>query len=297
MRKGKGASDFQTLRISRGGGPGFLVSWNDSKSRTRCLFRFNDPGHISAFYQVVLMDGYRDLRLDPGDIVLDAGANIGVFTVIAAKSVGPRGFVIAVEPDIANTRQLVENCRINNLSNVAIIQQALWSTSGKHLAFEGEGLFGKLVSYDDPVKEGRRIVETVSADDIFDRLGLSRIDKVKMDVEGSELAILESSNDLYRARNIVLEIHREKSIDRVLRLLSSHGFALTRLVRGSEDFQTILRSSIRHPFLVARVETANQFRTLRRVVTKPFVSVGRRLPGELSTLASFTRSQVSKSST
>jgi len=68
-----------------------LVSWKDDKTGVRNLFRLDRPSHLSAFYQIVLMDSYGPLRLAPGEVVLDAGANIGVFTVVAARAVGLSG--------------------------------------------------------------------------------------------------------------------------------------------------------------------------------------------------------------
>jgi FkbM family methyltransferase len=265
-----------------------LVSWKDYRTQTNSLFHLIRPSHFGAFYQVALMDSYRSLQLAPGDVVLDAGANIGVFTVLAARAVGPEGFVIAIEPDAANSRWLVENCRINNLNNVAVVQKALWSSSGSWLTFEGEGLMGKLVPSNEDKKSGKKTVATISADDLLNRFGLSEVDKVKMDVEGAELSILESSHNLYQATDMVLEIHNEMNVLRIVELLSSKGFGLTHLVKGSDDFSALLRNSVKHPVLVMKVEANNRFRALRRVLKEPGPQVRKKCPQESVTLAVFT---------
>jgi FkbM family methyltransferase len=266
-----------------------LVSWKEDKTGVRSFFQLDRPSHFSAFYQVVLMDSYGALRLAPGEVVLDAGANIGVFTVLAARSVGPEGFVMAVEPHTANATRLIENCRLNNLSNVAVIQQALWSASGHRLTFKGEGCLGKLVPPKEDAKIGRKTVETMSADDLLDRFGLSKIDKVKMDVEGAELEVLEASHDLYAATDMVLEIHSEESVQRIVDLLSSKGFSLTRLVKGADDFSALLRNSVKHPLLVARVEVANRLRAVRGLLRSASPQFSKEPPSERATLAVFTR--------
>jgi FkbM family methyltransferase len=235
------------------------------------------------------MDSYGPMRLARGDVVLDAGANIGVFTVMAARAVGPEGFVVAIEPDTANALRLKENCQLNNLSNVAIIQQALWASSGNRLAFEGEGCVGKLVPPSEDAKSGRKTVETISADDLLDRIGLSEIDKVKIDVEGAELAVLEASHDLYEATEMILEIHSEENVRGIVELLSSKGFNLTRLVKGSDDFPALIRNSLKHPLLVMRIEAANRFRAVRGVLRNASPRVGKKPAGESATLAAFTR--------
>jgi FkbM family methyltransferase len=235
------------------------------------------------------MDSYGPLRLAPGEVVLDAGANIGVFTVVAARAVGPKGVVVAVEPHAANAARLMENCRLNNLNNVAVVQEALWSRSGNRLTFEGEGCLGKLVPPTEDANSGKMTVETVSVDDLLERLGLSKIDKIKMDVEGAELAVLETSHDMYKATDMVLEIHSEESVQRIVELLSSKGFSLTRLVRGSDDLPALIRNSTRHPLLAVRIEAANQFRAIKGLLRNASPRLGKKPPSKRATLAVFVR--------
>lgn len=65
--------------------------------------------------------------LRPGDFVIDAGANIGFFTVLFGLLVGPTGQVVAVEPGPNNWQKLKDNITHNKLTNVKVIQQPLWS--------------------------------------------------------------------------------------------------------------------------------------------------------------------------
>jgi FkbM family methyltransferase len=68
--------------------------------------------------------------LRPGDVFVDVGANIGLFTLIAACSVGPAGRVIAFEPTSVTYARLVDNVRLKGFSNVRCVNSALSDRSG-----------------------------------------------------------------------------------------------------------------------------------------------------------------------
>jgi FkbM family methyltransferase len=68
--------------------------------------------------------------LSPGDRVIDIGANIGAFTILAARIVGPAGQVIAVEPATDTFRQLERNLALNNLTNAIAKRTAVGETPG-----------------------------------------------------------------------------------------------------------------------------------------------------------------------
>ncbi|MEM3406001.1 MAG: FkbM family methyltransferase [Candidatus Pacearchaeota archaeon] len=61
--------------------------------------------------------------LKKGDIVIDAGAYIGLFTLYASKKVGKNGLVIAYEPDPENYKNLLENIKLNKCKNVKLIKE------------------------------------------------------------------------------------------------------------------------------------------------------------------------------
>ncbi|HJZ67478.1 MAG TPA: FkbM family methyltransferase, partial [Blastocatellia bacterium] len=69
--------------------------------------------------------------LRPGDVFVDVGANIGLFTLIAAICVGPKGKVFAFEPTTATFERLVDNVRLNDFQNVTSIKLALSDVNGQ----------------------------------------------------------------------------------------------------------------------------------------------------------------------
>jgi len=175
-----------------------------------------------------------------GDVVLDVGAHIGYYTLIAAKLVGREGHVFAFEPDSSNFSLLTKNIQANHLKNVTLIQKAVSNRTGKiklHLS-EKDSLFHSVV-YEEVGKQTIE-VDTVCLDDYF-RNCERKVNFIKMDIEGAEpLAIegmrtlLEKSDNLkivmefnpfaLRRAGIVPESHLESML--------SYGFTLRMLSRA-----------------------------------------------------------------
>ncbi len=137
-------------------------------------------------------------RLQLGDVFIDAGANIGVYTVFASKLVGATGRVICVEmmPDTAD--RLENHIRLNNLQNVTIVRKAISDTAGKTVTAVVEaGKYGQASIAKDHscAKSVKRInVATTTLDDICCRITEVRL--MKMDLEGVELPALVGAKTL-----------------------------------------------------------------------------------------------------
>jgi len=145
----------------------------------------------------------RHYGLKPGDVVLDVGANYGVFTIKAARKVGKDGLVIAIEPDPVHVKYLEKNVKLNGLKNVIIVKKAVWS-SRKVLRFKrfaGGGANGIADLHLDEVGEflEKKIlieeinVEADTLDSIIRDLGLSRVDFIKMDIERAEVEAIKGA--------------------------------------------------------------------------------------------------------
>lgn len=139
------------------------------------------------------LDGYFSQRhLQPGDVVVDGGAYLGMFTLYAAQKVGPAGHVYAYEPDPAICARLRQNVQLNGLGNVTVINAGLWSHAAK-LKFESCGNGSHITEglYQNDTRDWQTAIKVVSLDDEAQRLGWTRLDFVKMDVEGAELQALQ----------------------------------------------------------------------------------------------------------
>jgi FkbM family methyltransferase len=133
-------------------------------------------------------------HLKPGDIFYDIGANVGFFTIIGARLVGPSGHVYAFEPIPETAARVQHNTKLNNFQNITVFTKAVSSSTG-----EGELLVtrhpggAKLSTICTPLNSeisGTISVELVSIDDYIARKTLPPPNLVKIDVEGAELDVL-----------------------------------------------------------------------------------------------------------
>jgi len=124
-----------------------------------------------------------------GMTVIDIGANIGYFTLLAARLVGALGRVVAFEPSPRNAALLGRNIRANGYHNVTTVAKAVSAVSGI-AQFEIEPASSGTHHIATSSSRPNSIpVETVSLDDYFTERG-QRVDFIKMDAEGSEPSIL-----------------------------------------------------------------------------------------------------------
>jgi FkbM family methyltransferase len=151
-------------------------------------------------------------HLAPGHVFIDVGANIGWFTLKAAKQVGPTGKVYAFEPRpdsfAALTRSLAENHfeDIVAAHNLALSDQP--GTLNIGWSKEGENSGGTWL-LSDPAVEALFLAEThrksetvvVRLDDLIDP---SRIDVLKIDIEGAELRALRGAEQLLRRHRPII---------------------------------------------------------------------------------------------
>ncbi len=156
------------------------------------------------------LDTYRTLRrlLRPGAWFVDAGANIGYFTLLAAKIVGPTGRIDAYEPDPVNRARLEEHLAINDLAGrVRVHGVALSDRDGQiDLYHPDDANHGIASIYAALVPTGTKYtVPTVRMDRHLDGVP----DVIKMDIEGGEVLALPGMRRILReARPIVLlELH------------------------------------------------------------------------------------------
>lgn len=143
-------------------------------------------------------------------VLLDVGANIGEYSVFAAKRL-TKGKVVAFEPVPALRQILDENIEMNQFSNVIVKPYGLSDAVGSFpIYFVGENENeGQATFFPGEIQNQRSVnAELKKLDDEWGQLSLSRLDFIKMDIEGSELrALLGARNVITRFRPfIMLEI-------------------------------------------------------------------------------------------
>lgn len=133
--------------------------------------------------------------LKKGDTVFDIGANIGLTAIYAGKLVGPKGKVFAFEPMPSTFLILEENIKLNRLKNVLPENIALSNKVGKAFLYNNLNINrGAASFFSAGNKEGAEITKNTLKKFLSDR-NIRNVNFLKIDVEGSELAVLLGGSD------------------------------------------------------------------------------------------------------
>jgi FkbM family methyltransferase len=165
--------------------------------------------------------------LGPGDTMIDVGANIGYFTILGARTVGGRGRVVAFEPMPQVRARLEQNIALNQLTNVAVRNEALSDASGPITFYAGPADDTGLASLRPLSGSSEVAVTRARFDDLLspsDRVAL-----VKIDVEGAEMAAIRGMSQCLRrdSPHVILEV-----TDDYLRVMGTSADALAAHMLG-----------------------------------------------------------------
>lgn len=196
-----------------------------------------------------------------GDVFVDVGANIGLYTLKAARLVGPAGRVVAVEPGRAAAELLDANLALNRYGHVSVVRKALSDRSGEamlhHIPAGNDPQAFSLLT--DGSAPGAEQVETTTLDALVAQLGLPRVDCVKIDVEGAEALVIDGGREtlarwhptIVFEANSTLILRRGDAVDAAWVKLAELGYSFFRLSDGAlapidrfpEDFCNVVAVS------------------------------------------------------
>ncbi len=178
-------------------------------------------------YEATTM-AYCKKTLKPDMVFVDIGANIGLFTLMAARQVGSAGHIYSFEPDAGNCALLRKNVEQNGYGNVTLIQKAISDRSGTCTLFQSECNMGDHRTYQ--VSKGRKrvTIECVSLDDYFPVD--ARIDMIKMDIEGAEEAAIRGMDRILNSAH-----HPQLILEFFPSLLTKAGADPLRLLQSLEQ--------------------------------------------------------------
>lgn len=168
-----------------------------------------------------------------GDVVYDIGANVGSYTILASVLVGPAGRVVAFEPVPENIAFLRTHVRMNDLTNVEIVEAAVGEATGSaRFQTHRDRLQGRI----DPL--GRDLVEVVALDDLLREGRMPEPTCLKIDVEGGELSVLAGARNLIqRARPLVfLATHGQSERQECLTFLLAAGYQVTPIGKSEDEW-------------------------------------------------------------
>ncbi len=137
-------------------------------------------------------------------VIIDGGANIGLSTIYL-KLLFPNSIIIAFEPDPDIFKVLNENINRNNLSGISLEKLGLWNQNCK-LAFCQDG---SDAGHIDLTNESTNIIQATSLRPYLEQ---NKIDFLKLDIEGSELVVLNDIKDLLKnVERLFVEYHSFKN--------------------------------------------------------------------------------------
>jgi FkbM family methyltransferase len=141
-----------------------------------------------------------------GDQVLDIGASVGYYTLLAARLAGAQGRVVAFEPDLRNLRFLRAHVKANRLPGVTVLPLALGEEEGSFRFGGGTGSGTARLCTEGTIEVPVRRLDALAAEhDLRPR-------HVKIDVEGAELAVLRGGEQLIRAHRPQLFLSTHEGI-------------------------------------------------------------------------------------
>jgi FkbM family methyltransferase len=195
------------LPVLTGNGRGLRVRAGDSTIR---ILSRGEPKVEATFLDL----------LGPGDVVYDLGANIGWYSMLAARAVGPTGKVFAFEPSVQNAGLADANARQNGFDNVMVIPAAVTDENG-WMTFQNRGsLMSRIVKEDSVAQAERRakregkvkretVVPITQLDAWIQATGQPSPDVVKIDVEGAEAGVLRGMKQTLALAQprLIVELH------------------------------------------------------------------------------------------
>jgi FkbM family methyltransferase len=172
-------------------------------------------GTLYTYSEIFIYNEYSRLpeyNVHNGDIVLDVGAFVGLYTLSVADKAS---FIIAIEPNIASYTFLINNIKLNKLhSKVMTFNVALGDFEGRTMLYIEDWLAGSSTLFNSWHKDyGHSLsipVRVTTLDNLLKSLGIDRIDMAKIDVEGAELMVLRGAMESLRMhliRKLIIEVH------------------------------------------------------------------------------------------
>jgi len=161
-------------------------------------FGYTDPHDVLGIIETAVFDVYQTEGIREGTLVVDVGAGIGEFAVMASKRVGVTGRVIAIEPNPEDFKVLTHNLTRNRCTNVSVYNLAITSDDRGHLelCFKGK-------NFTSPTRRLRSVITESTG------LGSEATRFIKMDIEGAEMDVIPDNLDIIRHCDcIAMEFHR-----------------------------------------------------------------------------------------
>lgn len=189
-----------------------------------------------------------------GMVVVDIGAHVGYYTLIAAKLVGKNGTVYAFEPEPSSYELLCKNIEVNRYTNVVPVPKAVSNKQeGVKLWFDKVNLpcssFSKEnVSFFSKEKVSSVEVETITLDEFFDKVvKANKVDFMKIDTQGTEGLIIDGAEKILKSNSLKIimefgpDLLRNLGTDplKLLEELKNYGFKINLINEKNQSLDPV----------------------------------------------------------
>ena len=185
----------------------------------------NGPEILHSLKEIFSEDIYNIPFKTKTPYILDCGANIGL-SVIYLKRQHPGARIVAFEPDLQNFKTLTKNIESQNWQDIELRNEAIWKENGT-LSFKNDGTLGsKLEASNNGNESGYTTVKTARLKDLL----ISKVDFVKLDIEGAEYEVLKDCEDyLSNIEYLFIEFHgyfnKMYELTEILDMVQRNGFS------------------------------------------------------------------------
>ena len=173
---------------------GFKIYYNKglfkvTHPNTGPMLFYGNPYSDFADALIGYFDNYKPKK---GDMIIDAGAYIGVFAIFCSKLLKGECKIVAFEPDEKNYEILKRNLKINKIKNIKTSKKALWSKKDK-IPFAGDQEEASHLS------ERSQTNKKIDVDSLDNQLKKSKsVNFIKMDIEGAEIEAIKGCKKLIK---------------------------------------------------------------------------------------------------
>ena len=140
-------------------------------------------------------------NLQPGDVFVDIGSNVGLFSLLASKIVGSKGLVYSFEPTPQTFMRFQKNIALNGFTNIKAKNMGLSDKKGKldlQVSENGFDAWNTFAKKENERFQHKTSVEVSTIDNEFTEIDKSRISFVKIDVEGWEKFVLKGGTSFFQ---------------------------------------------------------------------------------------------------
>ncbi len=199
--------------------------------------------------------------LRPGMTFVDVGANLGYYTLIAARLVGPSGRVHAFEPNARMRAALEHNIALNSLPNVEVHDQAVSDVVGEISFYESSWEANQGISsiYPGSARSTEVRVSSTTLDRLVSEGDGRRIDLVKMDIEGAEHLAIAGGRALFSASDAPGLIFEAADVTQMEPLVQSLGYHVRRIQYTLDQGLQLVETAEPDQGLFSAYEAPNYF--------------------------------------